>query len=372
MRVVHVVSHLGTYGGERFVEALVRAQLRAGIAAEIATIYDSFEPEGVRVHSCARAPRGIVRGGGPAFFFRLVRLIRRLEPEIVHTHLAHAKYWGRLAAIAAGAPHVVHTEHANAWHASMAKRLLACALNRRTDAIVALTHAQAARLARYDGASPDRIVVIPNGIEPVPSDRLSENERESTRRALGVPPGARLILCVGRLEPVKGYDRALEALALLPADHHLAIAGEGSLRETLLAQAGTLGVRDRVHALGYRDDTSTLLACADLVLNTSRSEAMPLSLLEALWVGVPVVATPWPGASEVLGAARVAEGSCAREIAASVTRALRAPSPDRWDVENVREAISIDTAARRYAALYADIVHRHARARGAGDPILLK
>ncbi len=216
MRVVHVVTQLGTYGGERLVAALAVAQRSAGIDVSVVTIYDSpnIDVGGVPVYCAGRRGHG-ARGGGILFFFRLTSLIRRLRPDVVHTHLAHAKHWGRLAALAAGARCIVHTEHGNDFSASFPRRALTRLLHRRTPGIVALTHAHAQRIARYEHVPADRIAVVPNGVALDVGDAVT---REEARRALGVPDGARAVLFLGRLDRVKQPLHALAACALLPVE----------------------------------------------------------------------------------------------------------------------------------------------------------
>ncbi len=357
MRVVHIVSHIGTYGGERFVASLAAAQRRAGLDAHIVTLYDCEPVAGLVVHSChRRGTAGAARGGGPLFFLRMVRLMRSLRPDVVNTHLAHAKLWGRLGAHAARVPVVVHTEHANEFSESFARRMLTRALDAHTRCIVALSEAQRRRIVRFARLAPDRIHVIENGITPG-ARATAVDARASVRDALHVSRDARLLLAIGRLDPVKRHDRAIEALAHLPQSYHLVIAGDGECRKALAALAQRVGVQNRVHLLGYRDDVRTLLAAADAVVNTSRSEALPLSLLEALCAGVPVVATPWPGARELLGDAAVTDAETPFAVATAIERApTRRPAPQA--IAAARARFSIERTAERYAALYRALLER--------------
>jgi glycosyltransferase involved in cell wall biosynthesis len=362
-RVVHIVSHIGTYGGERFVAALVRAQRAAGTNAGILTIYDSPSLEGVDVYSAGRR-RAYAPGGGFGFFFRLVKLLQRLEPDIAHTHLAHAKYWGRLAALAARIPHLVHTEHSNDFTASLPRRALTRLLHARTERVVAFTQAHAQRIVRYEGVSPERLTVIANGIESVPAG----GDRQSARSALGIAPASHAIFFIGRLDPVKSPMRAIAALALFPLERnvHLYFAGNGPLREAMREYARRLDLVDRVHVLGYRSDVGTLLSAADAVINTSESEAMPLSLIEALCAGLPVICTPWPGARELLkDAGSVADSFEPAAIACRLEAVLRPTvraAPEA--TQALRERFSITRAALQYSALYEELLQpdrvRHA------------
>ncbi len=364
MRVVHVVTQLGTYGGERLVAALAVAQRSAGIDVSVVTIYDSpnIDVGGVPVYCAGRRGHG-ARGGGILFFFRLTSLIRRLRPDVVHTHLAHAKHWGRLAALAAGARCIVHTEHGNDFSASFPRRALTRLLHRRTPGIVALTHAHAQRIARYEHVPADRIAVVPNGVALDVGDAVT---REEARRALGVPDGARAVLFLGRLDRVKQPLHALAACALLPVElnAHVYFAGEGPLRAEISAAADAEGIAARVHLLGYRTDTQLLLHAADAVLNTSQSEAMPLSLVEALCAGVPVVSTPWPGARELLADAAVSDDFQPPSIATALEAALRRTHRETDELPGLRARFSIERTAATYARLYENLAGSCATAPG--------
>ncbi|HUY41967.1 MAG TPA: glycosyltransferase [Candidatus Dormibacteraeota bacterium] len=365
MRVVHVVTQLGTYGGERLVAALAAAQRSAGIDASIVTIYDSpaaTPPQGVTVYSAGRHGTG-ARGGGISFFFRLTSHIRRLRPDIVHTHLAHGKHWGRLAALAAGARCIVHTEHGNDFSTSLLRRALTRLLHRQTAGIVALTHAHAERISAFERVPAGRIAVVPNGIA---LEAIGTCSRERARRALGAPAGARVILFLGRLDSVKQPLRALAACGLLPAElnAHVYFAGEGPLRDEIAIAANAEGIATRVHLLGYRTDAGILLHAADAVLNTSQSEAMPLSLIEALCAGVPIVSTPWPGAREVLCDAAVSDDFQPASIARSLETALRRAHQGSDDLSLLRTRFSIERTAATYARLYEKLAGSYATARG--------
>lgn len=356
MRVLHIVSHVGTYGGERFVPALAAAQRRAGLDAHVATLYDgpaSRATMEVPLHSAGRTYAGRAKGGGFLFFFRLLRLIRQLRPDVVHTHLAHAKHWGRLAAMIAKVPTIVHTEHANAFREPPLKKTLARILHRRTAAVVAFSHAHAQRVAAHDGVAPDRIAVIPNGIE-VNARAL---DRNAARARLHVAAGQHVVLSAGRLDSVKRHDLAIDALALLSRglDAQLFIAGDGPLRDALLARARERRVEARLHLLGYRADVGALMAAADVALNSSESEAMPLALLEAMCAGVPIACAPWPGAAELFAeVGQIASDASAAALAAAIVSALRPEAllRARAAMPLARETFSIDATAARYAALY--------------------
>lgn len=228
---------------------------------------------------------------------RLTRLARR--SEIVHCTIWDASLWGRIAAILARRP-VVVAEHATdrSIHTSFggASRAGWIAthnrlLDRFTYATVACASGQRPVL-EGEGVSADKIVYIPNGL---PLERIrSVAAAGPGRAALGLPEEAPVIVQVGVFREEKNQLGAVEAIAELRAsgsDAHLVFAGDGPLMETVEARAAELGGSEWAHFLGYRDDVPAVLACADLMLQPSAADAMPMTVLEAMSLGVPVVAT---------------------------------------------------------------------------------
>lgn len=138
----------------------------------------------------------------------------------------------------------------------------------------------------------DRLSHIPNFAEPGPQPALP-------RAALDTPDHVPLLLCMGRLHPVKGHDVALRALALIP-DAWLWIAGSGPLEAELRAQAARLGVAERVRWLGWRDDPSALYRAADACLFPSRFEPLGNVVIQAWAHGAPVVAAAAAGPAALI------------------------------------------------------------------------
>lgn len=153
-------------------------------------------------------------------------------------------------------------------------------------------------------APPPRIETIHAGIEP--PDRVADPGE--TRRSLGVPSDAPLVGGVGRLVPQKRFDRFLRTVALLPPAVHALLVGDGPLRADLVELATALGVADRVHFTGYRDDVLDVMATLDLLLVTSDREGLANVMIEAMFVGTPVVSTPVSGADDALAALDPASG----------------------------------------------------------------
>jgi glycosyltransferase involved in cell wall biosynthesis len=235
----------------------------------------------------------------PACLYRLVRLLRELKVDAVHSHEFTMAVYGAAAARWLGVPHVV-TMHGNesvmdAWRRRAALRWAA----RRSAAFVAVSEHTRVSMQERLGLPDGAIGTVPNGVPPRPG------EREATRRKLGIDDDDVLLLTVGNLRERKGHAVLLRALGSLRRDGaapgwQLAVAGDGLERESLARLAAELGIAERVHLLGHRDDIPDLQAAADVYAMPSYWEGMPLAVLEAMIAGKAIVASSVGGIPEVI------------------------------------------------------------------------
>jgi glycosyltransferase involved in cell wall biosynthesis len=303
MHVVHIVPTLSGGGAETLVRSIVPRLAAAGVQLSVISIYDpELEPAeramlGAPLYEIGRA--GAV--DAPRAFGRTVGLLRELRADIVHGHVHTGKYFGRAAALAAGVPHVLYTEHHPRPEHTLAQRLADSVLRAGTDAVIAFHERQRREIADRDGIPLARIAIVPNGIEHAPV--ADPAERTLARRKLGIGEETFVVLFAGRLAEQKFPELAIDAFAAMPpargGDDLLLIAGDGPLAMEIESQSTRL-LGPRVRRLGYRRDMRDLYAAADAFLMTSRYEAMPLAPIEAMSQGVPVVTTPWEGAHEIV------------------------------------------------------------------------
>lgn len=222
--------------------------------------------------------------------WRLARLARRESADLIHGHLTRGAWYAGWSAKLAGVPSVATAHSDNARrHFGRARR------------IVAVSQAVADFLARqgYDTA---RIRMVHHGIQDIAA-RLPADARETTRQSLGLPAGEPCLLMAARIVPAKGHDTALKALAKLAhRPWTLLVAGDHrvDLGPQMQALASGLGLAERVHFLGQREDVPALLAAADVLLAPSRREALSLTLLEASACARPIVASRVGGIGEVV------------------------------------------------------------------------
>ena len=175
-------------------------------------------------------------------------------------------------------------------------------LLRPGDRVVGVGEAVRLALIRNEGLPADRVEVIYNGI---PLDRFSASagDRAAVRDELGIDPEAPVLVQVARLDYLKDHATAVRAMAHLARerpDARLLLVGEGPERPLIEDLVGRLGLGAHVRLLGQRADVSRLLATADLALLTSISEGIPLTLIEAMAAGLPIVSTRVGGVAEVV------------------------------------------------------------------------
>lgn len=215
-------------------------------------------------------------------------------------------------------------------------------------------------LVEQFGVDPNLVVTIPNGVD-LERLRALAAAPVSDEAILG-DPGELRIVSVGRLAKVKGYDILLQALALIPhAPWRLLVIGEGEEEMALRDLASALGIAHRVRFMGWQPNPYAWMARADLFVLASRWEAMPLVLLEALALELPIVATACPGgATSVLGGGRYG-----RLVPAEDVRALSGAIMELAEGESLREQFRVVASrrARDYTnaamiAGYESVLHR--------------
>ena len=243
---------------------------------------------------------------------RLARLIRRERPDILHTHTAKAGTVGRVAALLAGRrapPIVVHTFHGHVLRGyfgplrSRFFRLLERWLAARTTALIAVSPQVRDDLVALGVAPAERFVVIRLGIELEERVAAEQNGRDESRRYLGIAPGRFAVGWIGRMTAVKRTDDVLVAFRRLRddgVDAVLCMVGDGPDRPELERRAHELGVIRDTLFLGYQEDVAPFYAAFDTLVLPSSNEGTPVSAMEALAAGRPVVATRVGGVPDVV------------------------------------------------------------------------
>jgi glycosyltransferase involved in cell wall biosynthesis len=292
--IIHIVPTLRDGGAEALIRCLVpRLAAEPDFDVHVVSVYDPRLDESER--EALGAPLHVIGRQGRtdlSFAPRLLSVLRRLRPQVTHSHIHTGKFAGRIASIAAGVPNIVFTEHGDE-----ARGILHWSVNRilnaRTTRFIVFTEEERQRYAASQGIPPSRVVVIPNGIPEPPHVDVT-----ATRHELGLTDGDFAVATAARLVQQKNQELVLRSVAALRSTGRrmrLFIIGQGSDADDLQAIAMQLGVSDGVQFLGYRRDAQRLTAACDVMALPSRWEKMPLVLGEAMLAGVPVVSAPWTG-----------------------------------------------------------------------------
>ncbi|HMP07084.1 MAG TPA: glycosyltransferase [Lacipirellulaceae bacterium] len=289
LRTLFLVTSMPVGGAETLLVNLVRRLDRRRFAPEIVCLKEAG-PLGemlaaeMRVHTHLLTSKWDLR-----VLPRLWRVMRIPRADAVVTVGAGDKmFWGRLAARLAGVPVVASALHSTGWPDGVGR--LNRLLTRWTDAFIGVADAHGQHLVENERFPAGKVHVIHNGID---SERFKPRDASAMRQSLGLAADAPVIGILAALRPEKNHELFLAGASCIaervPAAQFL-VVGDGPLRARLEAIAGELRIADRVHFLGSRSDVPEVLAACDLVALTSHNEAAPVSILEALSTGVPVVA----------------------------------------------------------------------------------
>jgi glycosyltransferase involved in cell wall biosynthesis len=290
MKVLHMTKVQGIGGAEQHLLQLLPALRARGVDARFLSL--DAGGDAARFHRAlddAGVPWTRVRCGldvSPRLLAAVVRAVRREAPDLVHTHMVHADVYGSVAARTAGVP-FVSTRHNDDRYLLGPFRYVDRFFMRGVRTIVAIS--EAVREAHVRAGLPARkIVTIHYGLDELPAA-----PSELTPDDAGVPPGAPLVLAIGRLIAQKDHATLVAAFAQARVRHpeaRLAILGWGPLEDQTRRQAAELGLADAVLVPG-RIEPAAWLARADVFAHTSRWEGFGIVLLEAMLARLPVVAT---------------------------------------------------------------------------------
>jgi glycosyltransferase involved in cell wall biosynthesis len=359
VRILHVDPEMRFGGGERQVLGLLRCLARAGHENLLAAPAGSMLAASLVPADAALQPLAVRNDLDLGAALRLWRLVERTRPDIVHFHTARAHalaFWLPRLSSRAIATRRMDYPLRRSWRT----RLL---YNRRVAAVVAISEEVRRRLLEA-GVVPERVRVIPSGVE-APAALPDERVREAARRCLAAG-AATVVATVASLERRKGIDVLLEALAILRragTEAVCLVCGDGTERLALQRRAEELGLERAVRFLGHRADVSEVLAAADVFALPSRHEGLGVAVLEAMAVGLPVVASSVGGIPEavvdgVTGVLVPPEDPLL--LAAALARCLEDPEAaremGRRGRERVLERYSMEASARAYEVLYGQVL----------------
>ncbi|WP_165066884.1 glycosyltransferase [Paludisphaera rhizosphaerae] len=362
LSIAHIVLSLELGGLERLALDLVREHQVSGQRTGViclerpGRLAAEAEALGTRVVCVDKRP-----GIRPETFGRLRNAIAELQPDVVHTHQVGALFY---SGPVAGVP-IVHTEHGKAGDDIPRRRWLGRLAGCFATRYCCVSKDIADELLERRIVPARKIMVVPNGIDL--SRFRGRTTRADCRASLGIPAGVPVVGTVGRLDEVKRQDVLIRAFGRLlghVSEAHLLIVGDGPQGAELRQLAESLDIAGRVHFTGYQPRPEEFLAAMDVFGLSSRSEGMPLAVLEAWAAGLPVVATRVGGLPELIDDGRSGvlvdngnEAAFAQALANLIVEPTVALELGECGRRRVEADYSLSRMIQTYERIYVDLAH---------------
>jgi glycosyltransferase involved in cell wall biosynthesis len=364
LNITHVVENLNRGGLERVVLDLVKLQQSQGHRCQVVCLFErgalahELDAVGIPVHACDKR-----KGLDLRALSRARRWIRAHGTDVLHSHNAVAHYLAVLASLGLGVGKVVNTRHGmGGMHRWNRSELLYRAGLAGTDIVTMVCEAACKGAIEHGLVPRGKLRVVPNGLRVQEFAVASPAARERLRLALGLPPQARLVGTVGRLNWAKDQSSLIRAFRRVHAqvpDSALVLVGEGALRQELELCARSEDVAGAVHFLGDRNDVRELLQGLDVFALSSVSEGYSMALLEASATALPIVATDVGGNREIVRDGLTGCIVPARDVdalAQAILGLLRDPERAARYGAAARQRVethgSLEVVAASYAELY--------------------
>jgi glycosyltransferase involved in cell wall biosynthesis len=359
MIIAHVVDSMGVGGAETLVLQMCRLQREQGhdprvyAVASLGPLGEQMRADGFSV----QANVGWHLSDPSRNFFHI---FKEMHPDVVHLHNPTPTVYAAMAARMAGVPSIVSTRHNLA---ASPRRLIVefkyALATTFCDWIAGICDATTNNLKNTHSIPARKIVRVYNGTDPV--SRVAQEQWP--------PKTGFTLVYVGRLEPVKNHTLLLNAvqaaLQFMPS-LRLWMVGDGSERKTLESLASELGIASQVIFIGQQLDVAPFFSAADAFIMSSKSEGLPISLLQAFSLGLPAIVTDVGGMAEVVRLARAGFTVPVTDPAEMATAILRLASNDEERGQfatNAKEAFRSHFTLRTMVAAYMDLYRNTPRSR---------
>jgi len=371
INIAHVTLSMDSGGIEKFILEFARALPRQKYNMTVVcldkggVLLDAIHSLGCDTHIFNRRP-----GVDWQLILTLARYFSNKKFKVVHTHNQASHFYGGIAAFLSRIPCILTTEHSRHYiRNSYIRRCEKYFLSLLADAWINVSNELASDSIKRDGVSPKKVKVILNGInieefvESEHTDSLNEDKR--LHFELGIPINAKILIMVARLHPIKNHQlliRAISKLKVSVDDIHCVFVGDGEIKQELHQLAFSLDCEDKIHFLGYRKDIQKLLWGADIFVLCSKTEGMPLSLLEALAASIPVIITNNANRAALIinGVNGVVIENNIEELAAAIQRIIKEKSKykiiSQKGFDFVNKHFSIFQMMNKYLGVYENIL----------------
>ena len=303
-RVLHVIDSFDLGGAQTFLLDLVRHLDQSRFVAEVAAMHGhgvfepAFKQAGIVTHSLSPGKFP------PLYVPNFLKLMQRGKFDILHFHLFGANLCAKPLALAIGHRAIIVHDQCNDASRDQSPFLLAAdaLANRGASRIIAVSESVRRFLLDREDLADSKVEMVPNGIDAEMFVPVGEEARRAAKASFGLSEESFVIGGVGRLVPQKNFSLFLEAAASIAPRYPkviFVIAGSGPLEPVLRKQTQRLGILDNIRFLGHVSDRTRLYHALDALLMPSDFEGTPMTLLESMASGLPVVASSVDGIAEV-------------------------------------------------------------------------
>jgi len=358
IKIVYIINSFALGGAEKLLLDLCRQLDRQKFEPYVCTavaggpMAEDFEALGLPVKIFIKKSKL-----GLGVIWQLVKFLKEVKPQIVHTHLFGGDTWGRIAAILAGVPIIISTEHNINLDESWLKKLIKFKLAIFTKKIIAVSQSVKNYSVKKEKINPKKIAVIYNGIDLHKFSFRGYQSIDLHNKISAVT--------IARLEPQKGHYYLIDAMPLIIKKYPnfiLNIVGAGNLENELKNQAKDLGLQDHVVFWGRRTDPENILPAMALFILPSIWEGLGIAILEAQAVGVPVLASKVGGIMEIIESGKTGllfAPKNSEAIFQSIEKLLSDSDLQQKIVKNaheqVKEKFSLENMVQAYEDLYLEL-----------------
>lgn len=373
MRILHIISNLSLGGAQTLLLSLCKEFARKpGLEIKVISVdsgefIDDFRQQGIEVFDLAR--KGLYN---PLILTDLIREIKRLSPDIIHTHLSKADFYGRLSAKLTGARNIFTTYHGystshvkgDIQNPGFLDKVDDLVIRFSDAKLIAVSETVSKFLINRDAKNERRTTVIYNGINITDFDKkvLSDEDRILLRARFNSGPDEKIILISGRIEPPKGqlfFLKSVLPLFKVFPKTRLVFIGEGSDVENLADVISQNQLHDRVFLPGFVKSTQQYYEMCDIVAVPSFWEGFGLSALEGMAKGKLVISSDCGGLQEVIEDGKTGvhfknrdEDSLRGKLASILNDEFESSVISENAIKEIKQRFDVHATADRYLALY--------------------
>ncbi len=373
IHVFHILHHMKMGGVEHLVYDLTKAFQKLNIKTTICCLDgllgelgEQLKKIGIDIVVLNRRP-----GFDLKLIFALARLIKELNPDIIHAHQYTPYFYGVTASILAKKKETIFSEHGRLYPDKLRikrviyNRLILLPYTKRIT--VDSNHLKNA-LVHYEKIPSNRIKILPNGIKLEPFSSITPENRLVKRNELGIKDDEFAIGMIARLDPIKDHNTLIRAFKIVCENYSnikLFLAGKGPLYNDIKALIDSLGLSEKAILLGYYEDLYGLLNALDLYILSSHLESAPLGVMEAMAAELPVIATNAGGTGEIIVDGKdgyLVPPRDSKKMAEAIIRVINNPKEAKEVAKRGKEKIynyySFDRMVQDYKNLYLELVAR--------------